>query len=122
MPLGSKLIRSLLVALVGLLLGCGGGENKPAKTPVERSEKVVEKASKGTPEKTGPDCSDGTCIPCGDAQCPNGFFCDESTSKPTCQWVPTCARAAGCNCVERALSSKCSCTEHDGGAYVRCSE
>lgn len=122
MHFGSKLIRSLLVALVALLLGCGGGESKPAKTPVGRSEKVVAEESKDAPTKAGPDCSDGTCIPCGDAQCPKGFFCEESTSKPTCQWVPTCSQAVSCNCVERALSGKCSCTEHDGGAYVRCSE
>jgi hypothetical protein len=121
MTLGSKSRLSLLVAMVGLLVGCGGAANEPASAPVDRSEKVVERKPK-TVEKSGPDCSDGTCIPCGDAECPKGFFCDESTSKPTCQWVPTCSQAASCTCVERALSGKCSCADRDGGAYVRCSE
>ena len=71
-------------------------------------------------EKAGPDCSDGGCIPCGNTECPRGFYCDESSNIPACQWVPTCTDSVSCGCVKRAVSDSCSCTEHDGGTYVRC--
>lgn len=110
---------SLLLVTALAAVGCGGKSATPVKSPAPDTEAATEK-DEAPPEKSGPDCSDGTCIACGDAQCPKGFFCDESTSKPSCQWVPTCTDSVSCSCVERSLSGKCSCTERDGGSYVRC--
>lgn len=122
MAQGPLLKFSLSLAMLALLVNCAGAEKPRAKATAEPVETTTERKPKPAPKKSGPDCSDGTCIPCGDADCPKGFFCDESTAKPTCQWVPTCPDAATCACVERAFSDQCSCTERDGGAYLRCSE
>jgi hypothetical protein len=113
---------TFLVVLFSTLASCGGA-NQPVKSrPGAPVARVAEESPKAAPKKSGPDCSDGTCIACGDAACPKGFFCDESTSKPTCQWVPTCSQACTCSCVERVLSGECTCTERDGGAYLRCTQ
>ncbi|MGE5787640.1 MAG: hypothetical protein ACM3ZE_23810 [Myxococcales bacterium] len=113
---------SLSLFLVAALTVTGCGKPAaPAKSAAPDTEAVAEtKDDESPPEKSGPNCSDGTCITCGDAECPKGFFCDESTSKPTCQWVPACAESVSCSCVERSLSGNCTCTERDGGSYVRC--
>ena len=108
-----------LVVALGLV-GCGGKSAAPAKL-VEPDTATVAEQEEPPPEKrSGPNCADGTCIACGDAECPKGFFCDESTNKPTCQWVPACAESVSCSCVERALAGNCNCTDRDGGSYVRC--
>jgi hypothetical protein len=121
MALGSKSKWLQWVALGGLLLSCGAEPKQPAKSRVDRNDKLVDAKPKEANNR-GPICGDGTCVRCGDAECPKGFFCDESTSKPNCQWVPTCSAAVSCECVQRALSEQCRCTERDGGAYVRCTE
>jgi hypothetical protein len=110
------------VALIGLI-GCG---TKPSRTATaeapeeERTAKIefVDKA----PAPRGPDCSDGSCTRCGDAACPKGFFCDETSTPPACQWVPSCKEDVSCSCVKSALSDTCKCTERDGGTYVRCGQ
>lgn len=109
----------LLVSIVAIV-GCGGGK-PPAAKVTEASEPAANEPAPAK-EDPRPDCSGGTCIVCGDAQCPKGFFCDESSAKPACQWVPTCTDSVSCSCVERALAGKCSCTERDGGTYVRCAD
>jgi hypothetical protein len=65
-----------------------------------------------------PACDDGTCTPCGDAQCPLGWYCDESAKGgPACGWLPECAKKPTCACVKRVFSG--SCEERGGGLYVK---
>ncbi|MGC4064223.1 MAG: hypothetical protein QM784_06180 [Polyangiaceae bacterium] len=113
--------RALLVCLLIAFVGCGGKSSRPAKSDApeeERTAKVefVDKA----PEPSGPDCSDGSCIRCGDAACPKGFFCDETSNPPACQWVPSCKDDVSCACVKPALKESCKCSERDGATFVRC--
>jgi hypothetical protein len=68
-----------------------------------------------------PACDDGTCTLCGDAQCPIGWYCDESAKGgPACGWLPECAKKPTCACVKKAFSG-CSCEERDGSPHVTCS-
>ncbi|HEY5957905.1 MAG TPA: hypothetical protein VIV60_15185 [Polyangiaceae bacterium] len=115
----NKLLTLLVLALS--ISGCGGSESKPAQSVAEAAPDSAPSAPKAT-KPIGPDCSDGTCIVCGSAQCPKGFFCDESNPKATCQWVPSCTDSVNCACVARSIGSGCQCTERDGAAYVRCSD
>jgi hypothetical protein len=68
-----------------------------------------------------PACDDGTCTLCGDAQCPIGWYCDESAKGgPACGWLPECARKPTCACVKKAFQG-CSCEEREGSPHVTCS-
>jgi hypothetical protein len=119
------------VALVALLTACGGGTaaGKPAENAepsgadsAEDDRATTDATSEGeaTTEAPVPACSDGTCTPCGDGLCPNGWYCDETAKGgAACSWLPECAKKPGCACVERALSG-CSCEERDGGPHVTC--
>lgn len=111
---------SILFVSMVTLVGCGG--SKPPTAKSTEPEQAVAAEPTADKEDPHPDCSDGTCIVCGDAQCPKGFFCDESSAKPACQWVPTCTDSVSCSCVERTLAGKCTCTEREGGTYVRCAD
>jgi hypothetical protein len=113
---------AFLVASCGVLSACGGSAKNAATSGAERATAADEEKSARAPVKSGPDCSDGTCIVCGEAKCPKGFFCNESTQKPTCQWVAACSDRANCACVEQGLPGKCTCTERDGGAYAKCAD
>jgi hypothetical protein len=65
-----------------------------------------------------PACDDGTCTLCGDAQCPTGWYCDESAKGgPACGWLPECAKKPTCACVKHAFSG--GCEERNGGLYVK---
>ena len=66
-------------------------------------------------------CLDGTCFDCGESFCMLGWYCDEEVAGgPACSFVPECGSESNCDCVESALASSCSCTERNGGVYVRC--
>lgn len=110
----------LSLCLAALAISCGGAA--PRHTPAAATEEAPSTTETAeTPrEKARPDCSDGTCIRCGDAECPKGFFCDESGSTPNCQWVPACKEQVSCSCVKETLDPGCSCSERDDGTYVRC--
>src|SRR5262245_31432126 len=79
---------------------CGGGAPEPATAEraggAERSpsEAHEESASTAESEREEPAvakraaCDDGTCTQCGDAQCPIGWYCDESAKGgPACGWL-----------------------------------
>lgn len=119
-----------LVAMA-LLSACGGGT--AASKPAEHAEAGDEDSpadtgdgseasgeDEGASEPAAPACADGSCTPCGEGLCPNGWYCDETAKGgPACSWLPECAKKPGCACVERALSG-CSCEERDGGQHVSC--
>ena len=114
-----------------VLAACGGGTT--AGKPAERAEVASEAGgedsgeapetaddAEAASETPAPACSDGTCTPCGEGMCPNGWYCDETAKGgAACSWLPECAKKPGCACVERALSG-CSCEERDGGQHVTC--
>lgn len=63
-------------------------------------------------------CDEGQCFQCGDAICPQGFYCDEALA--ACGWLPACtANQLTCECLTKNLS-QCSCTEQDGHLTVKC--
>ena len=64
-------------------------------------------------------CAAGSCTRCGEAVCLKGFFCDEGAG--ACAWIPSCADATDCGCLEQALDG-CSCAEREGGLYVTCAD
>ena len=123
-------IRRVALAATGLVLAlglgaCGGGTPQAASPGSESSGEPgesggVDGASGGgeaaEAEAALRSCADGTCIRCGEGECPLGFFCDESAKGgPACAWLPECAQKPACACVERVLSG--SCEEKDGGVY-----
>jgi hypothetical protein len=119
-----------LVAL-SMFSACGGGTTagKPAEHAEASGEESREESGDGpaaaedeeaASEPPAAACSDGTCSPCGEGFCPNGWYCDETAKGgAACSWLPECAKKPGCACVERALSG-CSCEERDGGQHVSC--
>jgi hypothetical protein len=119
-----------LVAL-SVFSACGGGTTagKPAEHAEASGEESSEESGDGpaaaedeeaASEPPAAACSDGTCSPCGEGFCPNGWYCDETAKGgAACSWLPECAKKPGCACVERALSG-CSCEERDGGQHVSC--
>jgi hypothetical protein len=119
-----------LVAL-SVFSACGGGTTagKPAEHADASGEESSEESGDGpaaaedeeaASEPPAAACSDGTCTPCGEGFCPNGWYCDETAKGgAACSWLPECAKKPGCACVERALSG-CSCEERDGGQHVSC--
>jgi len=71
-----------------------------------------------TREHAAPDsCAEGRCVPCGNAVCLPGLFCEES--KSACGWIPQCAEAFNCQCLEKELAH-CNCEERSTGIYVDC--
>lgn len=111
-----------------LAVACGGARSGPAKAGAgERAQ--ADDSSGGTPGGAGeqergpalPSCDDGTCFRCGDSICPKGFYCDkDARGGPACSWLPACAEAPSCSCVQQALGSGCSCEEEGGGVIVDC--
>jgi hypothetical protein len=110
---------------------CGGGSTPEAAT-AESSDGEERRASRGSDDDEStsstsdadeasvakkPACDDGTCTLCGDAQCPIGWYCDESAKGgPACGWLPECAKKPTCSCVKRVFSD---CVEKNGGLYVK---
>jgi hypothetical protein len=126
-----RFTQALFFLLLTLALGCGGS-TKPAESgpahemSTEREQGHAPRAAAGDDEpgpapaaKRGA-CDDGTCSPCGDAVCPNGWYCDESApGGPACGWLPECAQKAGCGCIKKALAG-CACEEKSGAAHLTC--
>lgn len=64
-------------------------------------------------------CEEGQCFTCGDAICPESFYCDEALG--SCAWLPECTgRNSTCECLSKTLSD-CSCREESGHLVVSCS-
>ncbi len=122
----TRLLRWLggVAATVGLLCApaCGGSASVP-KSPEPKAEQVAEphESTERSDSDTSADCSDATCFKCGQALCLQGFYCDESASVANCQWLAKCGKAGGCGCIQAALGASCTCTERNGGTFVKCS-
>jgi hypothetical protein len=113
-------------------VACGGPQSGP-REPGRESESPSEHGDGEGSEGSGagedasthaappaPRCDDGTCILCGDALCPSGWYCDETApSGAACGWLPECAEQASCSCVKRAFKG-CECEDEPGGARLTC--
>jgi hypothetical protein len=122
---------SLIVSLVAA--ACGGGSTpEPATAESSDSEEHQKSGDSNDDEKSSasaadskevpvakrPACDDGTCTLCGDAQCPTGWYCDESAKGgPACGWLPECAKKPTCACVKKVFPG--GCEERNGGLYVK---
>jgi len=126
----SRLLRSICFPLVCFAAGCGGS-TKPAESSApaagtHTSTRPSDEDASGSDDTSSAavarraTCDDGTCSPCGDALCPNGWYCDETApGGPACGWLPECAQKPGCGCVKKALSG-CGCEEKAGAAHLSC--
>jgi hypothetical protein len=126
----------LAIALVVSFVGpaCAGGTAEPRTADEAESEGRTSSSDEqgddsSSDEKEAdegkvaskPACDDGTCTLCGDAQCPTGWYCDESAKGgPACGWLPECAKKPTCACVKKAYQG-CSCEERAGSPHVTCS-
>ena len=113
-------------------VACGGGST-PEPATAESSDGETSRASRDSegdePSSSAGDadeapvakkaaCDDGTCTLCGEAQCPTGWYCDESAKGgPACGWLPECAKKPTCACVKKAFPG--GCEERNGGLYVK---
>jgi hypothetical protein len=119
--------RLFLTLLGTALMSCGASTVEPdSAADVESGEGDDEHESYvsgddsyGESETAAPTdpCTGGTCSPCGEVVCLEGFFCNESSQ--ACGWVPACADTPSCECLEKALPD-CSCSARDGGLYLTC--
>ncbi len=124
-------VASLIVWFVAV--ACGGGST-PEPATAESSDKEEHRASRDSdgddetssssadadeaPAAKKAACDDGTCTLCGEAQCPAGWYCDESAKGgPACGWLPECAKKPTCACVKKAFPG--GCEERNGGLYVK---
>jgi|SoiMethySBSTD1v2_1073268.scaffolds.fasta_scaffold07173_5 hypothetical protein len=119
----------MLLAAAVSVSGCGGSpaaeprahradsrEAPETEAPSEAVETAAEPASGGSVS-----CSDGSCFECGKGFCMTGFYCDEAAEGgAACSWLPSCAKKASCDCVERALGAGCRCKESGGAVSVSC--
>ena len=123
-----------LISLIATLgwTACGGGSTPgPATAETSDVEERRESSDSDGDEKSSsasddgeapvakkPACDDGTCTLCGEAQCPAGWYCDESAKGgPACGWLPECAKKPTCACVKKAFPG--GCEERNGGLYVK---
>jgi hypothetical protein len=110
----------------GCLVVACGGQNPSAATPAATEPALAPATAAdeaATPDAPTPAakpqaCNDATCAPCGETLCPNGFYCDETLG--ACSWVPECAGALSCECLEKRVGA-CSCEARGNGIYVSCS-
>lgn len=115
----------MALALGCLVSSCGGATPK-AHAPEEHADNTSDDSTSASSDSTPeapqpPSCDDGTCFPCGDGICPQGFYCDrKAAGGPACSWLPACAKKASCDCVTKTLGSSCSCNAENGGIYVDC--
>lgn len=108
--------------LTSLINGCGGTSSAVKQPEPEHSAgEPTEEAHSAAAEPSGPDCSDGSCFRCGEGLCLPGFYCDESTQEPTCQWAARCGKSPSCGCIQQLLGSGCHCDVRGGGLFVKCS-
>ena len=129
-----RFLRALcLLGLVVINVRCGSSPAPEPKSTVERettvsddseeaeeeSSSAAEGASDDAPPPRQP-CDDGSCFACGAGFCPAGFYCDESAQGgPGCAWLPACAPAVTCACLETAFSG-CACSERGGAPHLSC--
>ena len=111
----------LLLAMTTASVGCGGSKPVGAKPASHLKAKTVDESDSEKTESPGPNCADGTCFACGPGICISGFFCDESSAQPNCQWLSKCGRNTNCECLKETFGNNCVCTERSGGIYVKCS-
>jgi hypothetical protein len=118
---------SVVLAWAALFAGsCGGAAAGPGKSGGDAAKGSKSPGAEGTEDGEEPEarvspCADGTCMECGSGLCPKGFYCDEKApGGPACGWLPECAAAATCGCVEQVLGSQCACSEKAGGVSVSC--
>src|SRR5664280_1375068 len=112
---------SALLIVGTTLLACGGSEPATPKSPrTHRVKPMLVEDDGNKAEVASPDCHDGSCFACGPGFCIPGFFCDESSSQPSCQWLSKCGRATSCECLTESLGNGCSCAERNGGIFVKC--
>jgi hypothetical protein len=111
------------IALTVVSVPACGSSAPPAKVAQTETTQLPESTDSSDQEATpaGPDCGDGTCFKCGQALCLQGFYCDESSSVSTCQWLAKCGKAASCSCIQQTLGAGCTCGERKGGTFVKCS-
>jgi len=117
------------LVLCSLLLGCGSShaqqpaEQASAPSPDPAEDAAVSEApldSTVSPAVARADCSDGTCFPCGEGECPQGAYCDrEGTAGPACAWLAECPGQPSCSCIQRVLGARCTC-ESANGPSVTC--
>jgi len=112
---------AMFVCVVIVACGGGGGSQSEPETPgsasADTSSDVQSFGEEDAPAPPADPCASGTCTPCGDAVCLSGFYCEEAVS--ACGWLPECADAPSCECLEHSLPD-CSCEERGGGVYVAC--
>jgi hypothetical protein len=132
--LEGKQVEIGVALLAAIFVGCGGGSSAgvprtphAARTPQQDEQKgdreeATERRSAAPPPSPADRCTDGTCFPCGNGYCPNGFYCDLGTKGgAACSWLPACAKDASCTCVTRAFGS-CTCATEGGGAHLSCAK
>ena len=120
----------LAFALVSFsTLACGGpvppktGGNEAAGG--SGTEGGADATASGGPVARGPrkpSCEGGTCSPCGDAICPNGFYCEVASKgrAPSCAWHPACGDKPTCACLGKTAPG-CSCEDRNGAPFLTCS-
>lgn len=111
------------VCLVGCVVACAGAasstpahDSSSAESGTEEDDAPYVSGEEAVGEPPDP-CASGTCSSCGEGVCLVGFYCEESVS--ACGWLPQCADAMDCECVQSVLSD-CSCEERGQGVYVDC--
>ncbi len=111
----------LLFIVTIAAIGCGGSNSVQAKRPRPTQAKAEAEPDNEKTEAPDPKCTDGTCFVCGTGICIAGFYCDESSAQPNCQWLSKCGRTTTCACLTEIFGSNCTCAERSGGIYVKCS-
>lgn len=116
-----RILRMALTVALLLAPACGGSApaSKAAEPPTSRTT-TIDESSDETSAAAGPDCGDGSCFKCGQAFCLPGFYCDESAAVANCQWLSKCGKAAACSCIQQTLGAGCTCSERNGGLFVKC--
>lgn len=68
-----------------------------------------------------PSCEGGTCSPCGEGICPNGFYCEVASQgrAPACAWLPACGDKPSCACLTKAAPG-CTCEDKGGAPLLTC--
>ncbi len=106
-----------------LFLACGSPP--PAATPTESASSSTDdddlEAAPPEPEPAVPNCSDQSCLECGDGICPNGAYCQVQGTTKSCAWLSECAGKPSCSCVLGILGKGCSCADGPAGPTVECS-
>jgi hypothetical protein len=107
--------------LVSLLLSCGGTKLPPGQArSTGSSERDTASDESSAEQPSIPECTNGSCFVCGAGICLPGFFCDESSAQPSCQWLAKCGPTNSCSCLREAFGGKCACAERHHGVFLKC--